>query len=102
MLTAFVQATGYRRKYAITLLNQTKESKQQKYDEVAIGKKIYDDEVLQAFLTVWRAANEICPKRLMPFLPKFVESLEKHGQLSLTPRTRERLLQMSAATADRR
>lgn len=101
VLTAFVQATGYRRKYAITLLNQTKESKQQRCDDVAARKKIYDNEVLQAFITVWRAANEICPKRLIPFLPKFVESLEKHGHLSLTPSTRQRLLKMSAATADR-
>ncbi len=84
VLTAFVQATGYRRKYAITLLNQTKELKQQKRADVATRKKIYGEEVLQAILTVWRAANETCPKRLIPFLPKSVESLEKHGHLSLT------------------
>lgn len=101
ILTAFVQATGYRRKYAISLLNQTKDVRVEQEESSRARKKIYDEEVFQAFLTVWRAANEICPKRLMPFLPKFMESLEKHGHLSLPERTRVRLLKMSAATGDR-
>lgn len=64
-------------------------------------RRIYNEEVQQSFLTVWNAANKICPKRLIPFLPKFVESLERHGHLSMPLETRERLLRMSAATADR-
>lgn len=101
ILTAFSQATGYRRKYAISLLNQTKADKVESDNRLRERRKIYDDEVKQAFLTVWRAANEICPKRLVPFLPRFVESLEKHGHLCLPEKTRERLLKISAATGDR-
>jgi hypothetical protein len=101
ILDAFVEASGYRRKYAISLLNETEEATEIRKTEIRQRQKIYDDEVKQAFLAVWRAANEICPKRLVPFLPKFVEALEKHGHLSLAPSTRERLLKVSAATADR-
>lgn len=83
ILTAFVQATGYRRKYAISLLNSSQKNQDAKTQAIRQRRKVYDDEVQQAFLTVWNAANQICPKRLMPFLPQFVESLEKHGHLSL-------------------
>jgi hypothetical protein len=50
---------------------------------------------------VWHAANHICPKRLMPFLPTFIEALERHEHLHLTEECRTQLLSMSAATADR-
>jgi hypothetical protein len=33
---------------------------------------------------VWHAANRICAKRLMPFLPTFIEALEGHEHLHLT------------------
>ncbi len=54
-----------------------------------------------ALVTVWEAANRICSKRLVPFLPQFVTALERHGHLSLSERTRERLLSVSPATVDR-
>ncbi len=101
ILTAFVQATGYRRKYAISLLNATPEMQAEKELVVRQRRKIYNEEVQQSFLTIWNAANQICPKRLIPFLPKFVESLERHGHLSMPQDTKTRLLRMSAATADR-
>ena len=54
-----------------------------------------------ALVTVWKAANRICARRLMPFLPDFVAALERFGHLSLAGEVRERLLAMSPATADR-
>src|SRR5438270_5778501 len=50
---------------------------------------------------VWNAANRICAKRLMPFLPTLLEALERHEHLHLTEECRSQLLAMSAATADR-
>ena len=50
---------------------------------------------------VWHAANRICAKRLIPFLPTLVEALERHEHLHLTEECRSQLLSMSAATADR-
>lgn len=44
----------------------------------------------------------MCGKCLQPFLPELVEVLERHGELRLSPAVREKLLQMSASTIDRR
>jgi hypothetical protein len=51
--------------------------------------------------TVWLAANKICSKRLIPFLPEFLESLEAFGHIDLEDDVRFKLLSMSPATADR-
>jgi hypothetical protein len=98
ILDEFVAATGYARKYALRLLNQP----------VAPKLKIerprppqYGPEVQQALHLAWTAANHICAKRLIPFLPTLVESLERHGHLQLTAQCRTQLLSMSPATADR-
>jgi hypothetical protein len=71
ILDEFVAATGYARKYAIRLLSQP----------VAAKLKIerprsprYGPEVQQALHLAWTAANHICAKRLIPFLPTLVES----------------------------
>jgi hypothetical protein len=58
-------------------------------------------EVQHALFLVWHAANRICAKRLIPFLPTLVEALERHEHLHLTEECRSLLLSMSAATADR-
>lgn len=52
-------------------------------------------------MQVWNAANRICTKRLIPFLPTLVEALERHGHLHLSQMCREQLLSLSASTADR-
>jgi hypothetical protein len=61
----------------------------------------YGPEVQHALFLVWHAANRICTKRLMPFLPTLIEALERHEHLHLTEECRSQLLSMSAATADR-
>ncbi len=98
ILDEFVAATGYARKYAIRLLSQPgpppapiKRPRQRRY-----GPAVQD-----ALLTAWAAANFICAKRLVPFLPELVPSLERHGHLQLTDDVRAQLLSISPATADR-
>ena len=61
----------------------------------------YGPDVQHALFLAWHAANRICAKRLMPFLPTLVEALERHEYLHLTEECRRQLLSMSAATADR-
>lgn len=99
ILDEFVAATGYNRKYAIKLL--TKESSGRKTISSRIRSVTYDEEVKKALVMVWYAANQICSKRLVPFLPQFVSSLEKHGHLELPPAVKEKLLKLSASTMDR-
>jgi hypothetical protein len=98
LLDAFTTATGYNRKYAMWLLNHAK-----------VGQSIphrprprhYGQEVQHALFLVWHAANRICAKRLIPFLPTMVEALERHEHLHMSEECRRQLLSMSAATADR-
>ena len=52
-------------------------------------------------MSVWYSANQICSKRLVPFLPDFVDSLERHGHLRLPADVKEKLLNISPATVDR-
>ena len=98
ILDEFVAVTGYERKYAIRLLlGPIRPPEPIRRPRAAQ----YGVEVQQALATAWRAANGVCGKRLVPFLPELIPTLERHGHLSLTEQTREALLQLSPATADR-
>lgn len=98
LLDRFVEWTGYDRKYAIRLLNRPREEK-----GAILRPRLphYSPEVQQALFLAWRAALYICPKRLMPFLPFLVPSLEQCGHLQLNEEQRRQLLSMSSATAER-
>jgi len=61
----------------------------------------YGPEVQEALVVAWRAANDICSKRLIPFLPELIPVLERHGHLVVTSEVRVQLLALSCATADR-
>ena len=62
---------------------------------------IYDEAVKKALITTWNVVNQICAKRLVPFLPELVSVLERHGHLSLPTDVKTRLLSISISTADR-
>jgi hypothetical protein len=96
LLDAFTAATGYNRKYAMGLLNHAKVEQ-----STPQRPRHYGSEVQHALFLVWHAANRICAKRLIPFLPTLLEALERHEHLHLTEECRNQLLSMSAATADR-
>jgi Integrase core domain len=98
LLDAFVATTGYHRTYARWLLNHAEEVQQ------ALQRsrpRQYGPEVQHALFLVWHAANRICAKRLIPFLPILIEALERHEHLHISEECRRQLLSMSAATADR-
>jgi len=98
ILDEFVAATSYARKYAIRLLNHPAE---QKLTIARPRPPHYGPEVQHALHLAWTAANHICAKRLVPFLPTLVASLERHGHVHLSEQGRADLLAMSPATADR-
>ena len=99
ILDGLIAATGYRRKYAIGLLNGSNTNSTKKEQRERSLK--YNQPVHEAQLTIGYAANQICAKRLVPFLPELVRVLERQGHLSLPSAVRERLLSISAATVDR-
>jgi hypothetical protein len=102
ILDEFIAVTNYHRKYAIRVLNLSAESKPS--SGVKISRKrqrLYTPEVKEALIILWKASNQLCAKRLVPFLPDFIKSMELHGHLTLTNETRNLLLKISPATVDR-
>jgi hypothetical protein len=95
---AFAQATGYHRRYGMWLLNHAEEV--QTSPRYAHARQ-YGPEVQRILFLLWQAANCICTKRLMPYLPTLINALEQYEHLQLTEECRAQLLAMSAATADR-
>jgi hypothetical protein len=98
ILDEFIENTGYNRKYAIHLL---KHPPRRRRPRKRIRRRRYDVKVQRALVCLWRAADGICSKRLVPFLPELVLAMERHGRLELEERTRAKLLRLSPATADR-
>jgi len=98
ILDEFVAATGYDRKHSIKLLHRGIRAEPPRK---RMPPRRYDEPVCLALIMVWKAANRICSRRLMPFLPDLVAALERFGHLSLDGEVRQRLLAMSPATADR-
>jgi len=98
ILDELVATTGYHRKYAIQVLNHLPKRPARRRQP---AKPKYDGRVTAALEQVWRAANGICGKRLVPVLPQYVAALERHGELVLDAETRGKLLRLSPATADR-
>ena len=101
ILDEFIVTTGYCRKYAIYLLNHTIKEISSGTKEKRIKKRKYDEEIRQALLTMWYAANQICSKRLVPFIPDLLSALERFDHISLSTDVRDRLLKISPATVDR-
>lgn len=83
LLDAFVAATGYHRTYARWLLNHAEEV------QLTLQRpRQYGPEVQHALFLAWNAANRICAKRLIPFLPILIESLERHEHLHISEECR--------------
>jgi hypothetical protein len=99
ILDEFVATTGYARKYAIRLLMRPPLPVPDRIRRPRAAR--YGPAIQAALETAWAAANCIGPRRLVPFLPKLVPILERHGHLTLTDDLRAQLLALSPATADR-
>ena len=99
ILDEFVAVTGCHRKHAIRVLRKGVPSCPR---ERRGRQRIYTGAVVNTLAEIWRICGCICGKRLQPFLPEMVRTLERHGELQLDKETKTMLLQMSAATIDRR
>ncbi len=101
ILDEFTAASGYHRKYAIALLHGVAQPPEVIARKPQRRTRYYTEEVKEPLVMIWQAANRLCSKRLVPFLPEFIPVLERLGHLCLSDQVREKLLRISPATADR-
>ena len=99
IMDGFVAATDYNRKHAIKLL--TGKIAKPKIEKKCGRPPKYGEPVIKVLEMLWHAGNQICSKRLVPFIPDLVESLERHGHLNLTQEIKTLILSVSPATFDR-
>ena len=99
ILDEFTAATGYHRKYAISLLRRSRPK--QVRTKVRQRPRRYTGALKEALIVVWQASNRLCSKRLVPFLPELIAALERNGHLNLPEEIRKLLLRISPATVDR-
>ena len=97
ILAEFCATTGYHPKSAIRLFGQEAPKPKGRRGR----QRTYGRELGEPLKRLWEAADCICAKRLAPFLPDLLASLERHGEIGLEASTRQLLLQMSASTMDR-
>ena len=99
ILDEVVAVTGYHRKAAIRLLRRWPRPPAARR---RVGRpRVYDAAVAAAARVVWDAAGQIGAKRLQPFVPKLVDRLVAHRELSPEPATDGLLRAASAATLER-
>ena len=91
--------TGYHRKHTIRVLRKGVPNCPR---ECRGRQRTYTGSVINALHKIWQICGCICGKRLQPFLPEMVKTLERHHELHLDAETKMLLLQISAATIDRR
>lgn len=98
ILDEVCRVTGYHRKAAVRLLGRSAAPR----PAPRRGRpRRYSPEVLGPLRVAWEAADRPCGKRLAPFLKELIAALERHGELVVDPRTRARVVGLSAATIDR-
>ena len=115
ILDGFVESTGYKRKYAIQLLNSWGRTRVIRLDgklvKLVVGQprrakrrvrpRRYDQEVLTALKPIWYVFDCMCGKRLVVVLRTMLPMLESFGEIELSAPVRGKLQTISAATIDR-
>jgi hypothetical protein len=95
ILDEFCTLTSYGLKYPINLFNSTGNDPDANKLLKRHNNRKYDEALRQALLTIWNAANQICSKRLVPFIPDLLSALERFGHVSLPEDVRSKLLTIS-------
>ena len=99
ILSDFMATCKYNRKYAIGILNNPPTIRKAPVKRPRATR--YNDDLRRALAELWQDSGGLCSKRLIPFLPELIAALERHDEISLSAPTREKLLTLSTATADR-
>lgn len=100
ILDEFCATTRMHRKAAIRLLNREERPQASKKRR---GRPRKDGpEVVAALVQVWEAGDRMSGKLLAAVMAEMLDALERHGELQVPAEVRQRLIEMSPATIDRR
>lgn len=100
LLDGYCLATGYNRKYAISMLRDRRRASSPVRRPRA---RRYEGHAFRTALAlIWEASGYICAERLKPFLVDLARLLESHRQLRLEPSTHQLLTEISVSTLRRR
>ena len=100
ILDELAATCGYNRKHAITVLGELPGTAGKPGKE-RHRRATYGPEVGATLLKLWKVSRGLCAKRLVPQLPALIDAMERHGELSLPDALKDKLLNVSASTADR-
>lgn len=101
ILTELCINTGYKRKYALSLLSARK-SLEKIQNLTRKSRWSYTEDDIGTLRKIWRIFDYPCGQRLAPMLKEYIRVLEKWNEISLTKETKERILKISSSTIDRR
>lgn len=100
ILDQFVEATGFNRSYARTVLRKKKDN----VVKLRPRKKrlsSYDDDVRFYLEKIWEILDRICGKRLVMAMPDVLAKLEQFKVFKIDKITKDKLLSISSASVDR-
>lgn len=109
ILDEFCALTGYNRSYAACILRKKpppgKGRARPPVKQAPAGRQgrrpVYTNDVRKALLPIWAILNYPCGRRLVAVLPQVTEKLERYGEITVPDSVREKLLVISASSADR-
>lgn len=102
ILNEFCSLTGYNRSYAARVLRLKQRPPAKKNNCQRRNKpRTYDRDILIPLKKIWATLDGICGKRIKAVLPEIISVLEKHNEIKLDSKIKEKLMSISAATIDR-
>jgi hypothetical protein len=100
LLDDLVSFTGYNRKYAIGKLSPKNFFR--KKAPAKKRKKIYDSDVIVPLIKIWETLNYPCSVRLHSQISTMLSVLAIHGEIKVSEKIKEKLLQIKPRTIDRK
>jgi len=100
LLDVYVQQTKHHRKYVIAQLNNKKLLK-----KIHITKKrtpFYDNKIIEYLKILWELFDQPCGQRLKHQIQNELDRLIRFNEINPTTKEREKLLNISSVTIDRR
>lgn len=95
LLDDFCDFTGMHRKAALRLVNSKLPPRWRHRKK---REKYYNQEVVDALLVLWRAADEICAERFQPFIRELLKKLISCGEITVSQEVKIKLLKISLGT----